>query len=91
VVIASYSGAFHKVAVMTRDTVYVENRKSFNWNEDSLKPGVRIFNDIRTSHDGMAFADYLRLLGRKRAQCSGAEKTEMHNVETLTIACYSTI
>jgi len=59
VVVASYSGAYHTVAVMSRDTVYVEGMKSFRWNEDRLPPGVRVFHDIRIPEVGKAFADYI--------------------------------
>lgn len=59
VVVASYSGTHHKVAVMSRDTVYVEGMKSFSWNEKCLKPGVRIFDDIRNEQVGKAFVDYI--------------------------------
>jgi len=59
-VIASYSGAFHKVAVMARDIVYVDGMKTFCWNEKKLKQGVRIFQDVRTPRDGKAFADHIR-------------------------------
>jgi hypothetical protein len=59
VVVASYSGAHHTVAVMSRDTVYVAGKKSFRWNEDRLDPGVRVFHDIRIPEVGKAFADYI--------------------------------
>ncbi len=59
VVIASYSGAYHKVAVMSRNTVYIEGMKTFSWNENHLKPGVRIFEDIRIPETARAFADLL--------------------------------
>ena len=59
VVIASYSGAHHRVAVMSRDTVYVEGMKFFRWNEKHLKPGVRVFNDISTPEAAKTFADYI--------------------------------
>ena len=59
VVVASYAGAHHKVAVMSRDTVYAEGMKRFCWNEESLKPGVRVFDDIRNPAVGNAFVDHL--------------------------------
>jgi hypothetical protein len=59
VVVACYSGMYHRVAVMSRDTVYVEGKKNFNWNEDRLDPKVRIFDDIRKEQVGKAFVDYI--------------------------------
>lgn len=59
VVVASYSGMYHKVAVIRCDMVYVEGKKYFNWNEDRLDPGVRVFDDIRIPEVGKAFADYI--------------------------------
>ena len=44
VVVASYAGALHKVAVMCPDTAYVEGRTHFCWNDNHLKPGVRVFD-----------------------------------------------
>ena len=59
VVVASYAGAHHKVAVMSRDTAYVEGMENFCWNEESVKPGVRVFEDIRIPAVGKAFVDHL--------------------------------
>jgi hypothetical protein len=64
VVIASYSGAYHKVAVMSHNTVYIEGSKTFNWNENHLKPGVRIFEDIRIPETARAFADHVLTFAR---------------------------
>ena len=58
-VVASYSDEHHRVAVMSRDTVYVQGRKSFGWNEDRLDPNVRIFDDIRKEETGKEFAHYI--------------------------------
>ena len=59
VVVASYAGAHHKVAVMSRDTAYAEGMKTCYWNEERLKPGVRVFDDIRNPEVGKAFADHI--------------------------------
>jgi hypothetical protein len=59
VVVACYSGAYHRVAVMSRDTAYVDGMKYFCWNENCLKPGVRIFDDIRNEQVGKEFAHYI--------------------------------
>jgi hypothetical protein len=59
VVVASYSGARHKVAVMSRDTAYVKGAKSFCWSDGRSKPGVCVFDDIRTSEDARKFSDYI--------------------------------
>ena len=59
VVVACYSGAYHRVAVMSRDTVYGNGKKSFYWNEDQLDPKVRIFDDIRNERVGKEFAHYI--------------------------------
>ena len=59
VVVASYSGAYHRVAVMSRDAVYVAANTNFCWNEDRLDPGVRIFDDIRKEEVGKEFAHYI--------------------------------
>jgi hypothetical protein len=64
VVVASYSGAYHKVAVMGRDKAYVEGKKNFYWNEDRLDPGVRVFDDIRLPQVGKAFAEHLLTFAR---------------------------
>jgi len=58
-VIASFSGAYHRVAVMSRDTAYVDGMKTFCWSEKHPKPGVRIFDDIRKEHVGKEFAHYI--------------------------------
>jgi hypothetical protein len=58
-VIAVYGGAFHKVAVILSNTVYNTQSREFRWNENKLKLGMRVFEDIRTPYDGKAFADYL--------------------------------
>lgn len=60
VVVAVYSGAHHRVAVIRRDKAYVEGKKSFCWNEDRLDPGVRVFDDIRNPQVAKAFSDYIR-------------------------------
>lgn len=72
VVIASYSGAPNKVAVMSRDTVYVEGIASFSWNETSLKPGVIVFDDIRKPDVGKMFAEYLQDFADKAAVAATA-------------------
>ena len=59
VVVASYAGAHHKVAVMSRDTAYVQGMVACSWNEECLKDGVRVFDDIRDPKVGKAFVDYL--------------------------------
>ena len=59
VVVASYAGAHHRVAVMSRDTAYVDGMASCCWNEESLKAGVRVFDDIRDPEVGKAFVDHL--------------------------------
>jgi hypothetical protein len=64
VVVASYSGAYHRVAVMGRDKAYVEGKKYFCWNEDRLDPGVRVFDDIRLPQVGKAFAEHLLTFAR---------------------------
>jgi hypothetical protein len=77
VVIASYAGAHHKVAVMSHETVYVKGAaenggaaergpKTFYWNEDHLKAGVRIFDDIRIPETARAFADHVLTFARKQ-------------------------
>jgi hypothetical protein len=60
-VIASYSGAHHKIAVMSRDTVYGAGKKHFYWNENksSKMQGVRIFEDIRDPKTARAFSAHL--------------------------------
>jgi hypothetical protein len=67
VVVACYSGLYHKVAVMSRDTAYVEGMKTFCWNESNLKPGVRVFDDIRIPEVARAFANHLRSFGAQPA------------------------
>ena len=62
-VVACYSGAYHKVAVIRCDKAYVEGKKHFYWNEDRLDPGVRVFDDIRTPEVARAFADHIRSFG----------------------------
>ena len=59
VVVASYAGAHHKVAVMSRNTAYAEGMKKCHWNEEDLKPGVRVFEDIRVPAVEKAFVDHL--------------------------------
>jgi hypothetical protein len=59
VVVASYSGMHHRVAVIRPDTAYVDGKKSFYWNEDKLDTKVRIFDDIRKEEAGKAFVDYI--------------------------------
>ena len=59
VVVASYSGAYHKVAVICPDKAYVDGKRSFRWNEYKLDPGVRVFHDIRIPEVGKAFANYI--------------------------------
>jgi hypothetical protein len=58
-VVASYAGKHHKVALMSRDTVYAAGMKTFSWNEERLKEGVRVFEDIRIPDVGKAFAECL--------------------------------
>jgi hypothetical protein len=75
VVVASYSGMYHRVAVMSRDTAYVERTKRFCWNENDLKTGVRVFDDIRNPETGKAFADYVRSFGGAYLRrCCAAQK-----------------
>jgi hypothetical protein len=64
VVIASYAGAHHKVAVMSHETVYVKGMVKFCWNESHLKAGVRIFDDIRIPETARAFADHVLTFAR---------------------------
>jgi hypothetical protein len=64
VVVASYSGAHYRVAVMSRDKAYVEGKRIFFWNEDRLDPGVRVFDDIRHPQVGKAFAEHLLTFAR---------------------------
>jgi hypothetical protein len=59
VVVACYSGAYQRVAVIRPDKAYVEGKKNFCWNEARLDPGVRIFDDIRKDKMGKAFVDYI--------------------------------
>jgi hypothetical protein len=65
VVVASYAGAHHRVAVMSRDTAYAEGMKYFSWNEECLKPGVRVFEDISIPAVGKAFVDHLLTFSAK--------------------------
>jgi hypothetical protein len=64
VVVASYSGAYHRVAVIRRNTAYVDRKKYLCWNEDCLDPGVRVFDDIRVPEVAKAFADYILSFGQ---------------------------
>jgi hypothetical protein len=59
VVVASYSKAYHRVAVIHRDTAYGAGKTHFYWNEDRLDPKVRIFDDIRKEETGKEFAHYI--------------------------------
>jgi hypothetical protein len=60
-VIASYTGAHHKIAVMTRDTVYKSGKSSFYWNElnAATMNCVRVFEDVRDPDIARAFASHV--------------------------------
>lgn len=61
VVIALYSKEFNRVAVMHRDTVYVDDKKTFCWNEAKFKPEVAIF-DLSKKSQVEALIDHLKKL-----------------------------
>ena len=68
VVVASYAGAHHKVAVMSRNTAYAEGMKKCCWNEEDLKDGVCVFDDIRDPVVGKAFVDHICSFGAQPAE-----------------------